>query len=154
MSKRTFSLKTLGAAAILGLGSLVTAAPAQAQSLSNVLDAIRRDSNAMKAEDQARLRDFQAARDEQASGRSPPSSTVTKRSLAHCKHSLKQKRVTLVNCSASSARLLVKRCRSSLIHFPALSMAAALSGSRRLQKRERFQTAPTLMRFQKPFCRK
>lgn len=66
MSKKTFSLKTLGAAAIIGLGSLVTAAPVQAQSLSQVLDSIRRDSSAMGAEDQQRLRDFQAARNEQA----------------------------------------------------------------------------------------
>lgn len=66
MSKKTFSLKTLGAAAILGLSSLATAAPVQAQSLSQVLESIRRDSSAISAEDQRRLREFQNARDEQA----------------------------------------------------------------------------------------
>lgn len=64
MSKKTFSLKTLGAAAVLGLSSLVTAAPAQAQ-LSKVLDAINRDSSAIRQEDQIRLDAFKRARDEQ-----------------------------------------------------------------------------------------
>ena len=67
MTKKKFSLKTLGAAAILGLSSLAVSAPVQAQSLSSVLDAIRRDSTQMSQEDQARLREFQQKRDQQAS---------------------------------------------------------------------------------------
>lgn len=67
MSKR-FSLKALGAAALLGLSSLAVSVPATAQvsSLSDVLEAVRRDSSEMSAENQQRLRDFQARRNEQA----------------------------------------------------------------------------------------
>ena len=66
MTKKFLSLKALGASALLGLSSLTIAAPvASAQSLSSVLDAIRRDSSQMSAEDQQRLREFQQKRDEQ-----------------------------------------------------------------------------------------
>jgi len=68
MFKQNFSLKALGAAAFLGLSTLaVTAMPAQAQSLNTVLDAIKRDSSALNAENQQRIREFQQARDAQAS---------------------------------------------------------------------------------------
>ncbi len=66
MSKKILSLKALGAAAVLGLSSMVVAAPVQAQSLSTVLDAIRRDSTQMSQEDQQRLQQFQRDRDNQA----------------------------------------------------------------------------------------
>ena len=68
MSKR-FSFKALGAAALLGLSSLAVSAPAIAQqttSLSEILERVRRDASEMSAENQQRLREFQAARDEQA----------------------------------------------------------------------------------------
>ncbi|MEL6568088.1 MAG: MotA/TolQ/ExbB proton channel family protein [Pseudomonadota bacterium] len=67
MSNR-FSLKALGAAALLGLSTIVTATPAvaQAASLSEILDRVRRDSSELSAENQARLREFQQARDEQS----------------------------------------------------------------------------------------
>ena len=55
------SLKVLGAASLLGLSSLAVSAPASAQSLQDVLNRIRADSNQMSAEDQQRLKDFQAA---------------------------------------------------------------------------------------------
>jgi len=65
-----FSFKALGAAALFGLSSLGVAAPALAQdgpsSLSEVLEAVRRDSNEMSAENQQRLREFRQKRDEQA----------------------------------------------------------------------------------------
>ncbi len=67
--KTVFSLKALGAAAVLGLSTLISA-PAMAQdgptSLSAVLEAVRRDSNQMSAENQQRLREFQQQRDAQA----------------------------------------------------------------------------------------
>ncbi len=53
------SLKTLGAATLLGLSSLAVSAPATAQSLQDVLNRVRADSNQMSAEDQQRLREFQ-----------------------------------------------------------------------------------------------
>ena len=65
MYKFPSSLKALGAAALLGISSITLAAPANAQ-LSKVLEAIRRDSNQMSAEDQQRLRDFTAQRNQQA----------------------------------------------------------------------------------------
>lgn len=65
------SLKTLGAAAVLSLGAFVAmpAAPANAQtatSLNDIADRVRRDSSTLTAENQARLRRFQSARDQQA----------------------------------------------------------------------------------------
>lgn len=66
MKNITRSLKTLCAAALLaGTGVLVTA-PATAQSLSDIVSRIQRDSNALTAEDQERVRRFQAERDQQA----------------------------------------------------------------------------------------
>jgi len=71
MSKR-FSLKALGAAAVLGLSTFVVpsfTAPAMAQqasSLSEILERVRRDSSELSAENQRRLREFQQARDEQS----------------------------------------------------------------------------------------
>ena len=60
MFKFHSSLKALGAATLLGLGSLAVSAPASAQSLQDVLAKVRQDSNQMSAEDQQRLREFQA----------------------------------------------------------------------------------------------
>jgi len=54
------TLKALGAAVLLGSVTLVAAAPASAQSLSDVLAKVRQDANQMSAEDQARLKQFQA----------------------------------------------------------------------------------------------
>ncbi|MEE9380098.1 MAG: MotA/TolQ/ExbB proton channel family protein [Hyphomonadaceae bacterium] len=67
MLKSNFSLKALGAAAFLGISTLAVSMPAQAQSsFSTVLDAIRRDSTLMSAENERRLAEFEAARNEQA----------------------------------------------------------------------------------------
>ena len=63
--KTRFSLKALGAAALLGLSTIAMTAPASAQ-LSDVLDAVRRDNSALSAENQTRLNQFENARDEQA----------------------------------------------------------------------------------------
>lgn len=61
------SLKTVGAAALFGISALASApAMAQQPSLSDVLDAVRRDSSQLSAENEARLRQFQAATSEQA----------------------------------------------------------------------------------------
>lgn len=64
------TLKTLSAAVVLSLGGLsFSAAPADAQqagSLNEIAERIKRDSGALNAENQARLRRFQGARDEQA----------------------------------------------------------------------------------------
>ena len=60
MLKFNSSLKALGAATLLGLGSIAVSAPATAQSLQDVLAKVRQDSNQMSAEDQQRLREFQA----------------------------------------------------------------------------------------------
>ncbi|MCA8902631.1 MAG: MotA/TolQ/ExbB proton channel family protein [Hyphomonas sp.] len=60
MLKFKSSLKALGAASLLGLSSFAIAAPASAQSLADVMNRIRADSNQMSSEDQARLREFQA----------------------------------------------------------------------------------------------
>jgi len=54
------TLKALGAAVLLGSVSLTLAAPASAQSLSDVLAKVRQDANQMSAEDAARLKQFQA----------------------------------------------------------------------------------------------
>lgn len=54
------TLKALGAAVLLGSVSLAVAAPASAQSLSDVLAKVRQDANQMSAEDAARLKQFQA----------------------------------------------------------------------------------------------
>lgn len=56
------SLKALGAATLLGLSSIAVSAPATAQSftLRDVLAKVNKDSNEMSAEDQQRLREFQA----------------------------------------------------------------------------------------------
>jgi biopolymer transport protein ExbB len=54
------TLKALGAAILLGSVSLVAAAPASAQTLSDVLAKVRQDANQMSTEDQARLKQFQA----------------------------------------------------------------------------------------------
>ncbi|HCX12577.1 MAG TPA: biopolymer transporter ExbB, partial [Hyphomonas sp.] len=60
MLKFNSSLKALGAATLLGLGSIAVSAPASAQSLQDVLAKVRQDSSQMSAEDQQRLREFQA----------------------------------------------------------------------------------------------
>ncbi|MEL6663945.1 MAG: MotA/TolQ/ExbB proton channel family protein [Pseudomonadota bacterium] len=71
MSNR-FSLKALGAAALLGLATMATstvmapAAEAQASSLGEILERVRRDSSELSSENQRRLREFQQARDEQS----------------------------------------------------------------------------------------
>ena len=61
------SLKALGAASLLGLSSLVVAAPASAQSLADVLKRVQADSNEMTAENQQRLKEFQQDKNAQAS---------------------------------------------------------------------------------------
>ncbi len=63
---KSLSFKALGAAALFGLSS-ITALPAAAQdvTLSEVLERVRRDSQEMTAENQARLREFRQARDQQ-----------------------------------------------------------------------------------------
>ncbi len=60
------TLKALGAAVLLGSVTLVAAAPASAQSLTDVLAKVRQDANQMSTEDQARLRQFQQDRASQA----------------------------------------------------------------------------------------
>jgi biopolymer transport protein ExbB len=60
------SLKALGAAVLFGSVSLVAAAPASAQSLTDVLAKVRQDANQMSSEDQARLRQFQADKNSQS----------------------------------------------------------------------------------------
>ncbi len=64
--KMIHSLKAFAAAAALGLSTLVATAPATAQSLSDVLDRVRQNSEELTAENQARLREFEQARQEQA----------------------------------------------------------------------------------------
>ena len=59
------SLKAAGAAALFGLSTLAMSVPANAQSFSQVLDAIRRDSSQLTAENQARLQEFRQAAAEQ-----------------------------------------------------------------------------------------
>src|SRR5690606_601178 len=60
------SLTALGAASLLGLSSLVVAAPASAQSLADVLKKVQADSNEMTAENQQRLKEFQQDKNAQA----------------------------------------------------------------------------------------
>ena len=65
------SFKALAAAALFGAGAVVTAVPAFAQtSLSDVLSAVRRDSNALTTENEQRLREFRQATAEQESSMS------------------------------------------------------------------------------------
>jgi biopolymer transport protein ExbB len=59
------SLKAAGAAALFGLSTVAMSAPVNAQSFSQVLDAIRRDSSQLTAENQARLQEFRQANAEQ-----------------------------------------------------------------------------------------
>lgn len=66
MFKTQLSLKALGAAAALGVSTLIASAPAQAQSLRDVITAVQRDSEQLSAEDQQRLEAFQRDRDQQA----------------------------------------------------------------------------------------
>ena len=67
MKKNTFSMKALAAAAMFGAGTLVSAVPAVAQvsSLSEVLEAVRRDSNELSSANQQRLNEFRQAASEQ-----------------------------------------------------------------------------------------
>ena len=60
MFKFKSSMKALGASVLIGSAAILTAPPAIAQSLADVLTAVRRDSEQMSAADQARLREFQA----------------------------------------------------------------------------------------------
>lgn len=59
MSKFKSSLKALGASVLLASSAFLAAQPAVAQSLGDVLAAVKRDSEQMSAADQARLREFQ-----------------------------------------------------------------------------------------------
>lgn len=52
-------LKALGASLLIGSTALLVAPPAVSQTLSEVLAAVKRDSDQMSAADQARLREFQ-----------------------------------------------------------------------------------------------
>ncbi len=66
MFKIKSSMKALGASVLIGSAAILAAPPAIAQSLADVLTAVRRDSEQMSAADQARLREFQADRASQA----------------------------------------------------------------------------------------
>ena len=127
MFKFKSSLKALGAATLLGLSSVTLAAPADAQAtLKSVLDSIKRDSNEMSAADQARLREFQQDKNAQEAkmteargglrlskrraGLSAPNLTPMKRNSRLLKARFPNRRATFRSCSASSVRLLVKRC--------------------------------------------
>ena len=66
MFKSKFSFKALTAAAVFGASSLIVVAPAQAQSLSDIVDRIRTESNQMSSEDEARVQAFQSDRNEQS----------------------------------------------------------------------------------------
>lgn len=61
MFELKMNLKAMAAAAVFGAGTLVTAAPAMAQSLADVLAAVRSDSNELSRENQKRLNEFKAA---------------------------------------------------------------------------------------------
>ena len=67
MFKTTLNVKALAAAAMFGAGALVSALPATAQvaSLNDVLDAVRRDSNALTQENEQRLQAFRRETAEQ-----------------------------------------------------------------------------------------
>lgn len=58
MFKMKPTLKALGASVLIGASSLIAAQPAVSQSLSDVLQAVRRDSEQMSAQDQQRLSEF------------------------------------------------------------------------------------------------
>jgi biopolymer transport protein ExbB len=66
MFKISSSLKAAGASLLIGASAILAAPPVFAQSLSDVLTAVRRDSEQMSADDQQRLREFQADRASQA----------------------------------------------------------------------------------------
>jgi len=67
MFKNKMSLKALGAAALLSIGSLAIPSAASAQaSFRDVLNNLQRDSQAMSAENQQRVARFQSERDQQA----------------------------------------------------------------------------------------
>lgn len=59
MFKMKNPLKVLGASLLIGSTAILAAPPAISQSLSEVLQAVRRDSEQMSSADQARLREFQ-----------------------------------------------------------------------------------------------
>ncbi len=66
MFDKKLNLKALAVAAVIGAGTLITSTPALAQtSLSQVLEAVRRDSDALNAENQQRLREFRQRTAEQ-----------------------------------------------------------------------------------------
>lgn len=69
MYKFKTTFKAMGAAALLSLGALSMSAPAMAQttSLNDILSRVRANSQQLTAENQARVREFQQKRDEQAS---------------------------------------------------------------------------------------
>lgn len=58
MSKFKTSMKALGASVLIGASTIIAAQPVFAQSLSDVLQAVRRDSEQMSAQDQQRLEEF------------------------------------------------------------------------------------------------
>lgn len=66
MFKISSSLKAAGASLLIGASAILAAPPVLAQSLSDVLTAVRRDSEQMSAADEQRLREFRADRASQA----------------------------------------------------------------------------------------
>ena len=60
MFKIKTSMKALGASVLIGASTLLAAQPAVAQSLSDVMQAVRRDSEQMSAQDRQRLEEFRA----------------------------------------------------------------------------------------------
>ncbi len=58
MFKMKRSLQALGVSVLMGASAVLTAQPAVAQSLTDVLQAVRRDSEQMSAQDQQRLNEF------------------------------------------------------------------------------------------------
>lgn len=58
MFKMKRSLQALGVSVLMGASAVLTAQPAVAQSLADVLQAVRRDSEQMSAQDQQRLNEF------------------------------------------------------------------------------------------------
>ncbi|MFN3608593.1 MAG: MotA/TolQ/ExbB proton channel family protein [Hyphomonas sp.] len=66
MFKFKSSLKALGVSVLLASTAVLAAPPAISQSLSEVLAAVKRDSDQMSAADQARLREFQQDTNSQA----------------------------------------------------------------------------------------
>ncbi len=61
MFKLTHSLKAMGAAALFAVGAVAAAAPAAAQSLSDILAEVRSDSEELSRQNAQRLREFQNA---------------------------------------------------------------------------------------------